>query len=313
MISKKLFFSIGIILLCAVNVNAISYLYICGINDGKLIKMDPESGVIIDTINDGGLNNAQGICLGPDNYLYVSSYNSNQILRYDREGNFIDVFSQGTSMMYPMGMDFGPDGYLYVASNNETTHFQILKVNPSNGNVSVFANGNPLYKPHGIEFGPDGLLYVCNQTGHNIIAYDVLSNTYEGVFIDGYSAPIDITFSSNFDVYVADYLANRVYILDQNGNQVDTLITGQSGYVYGLALDEASNILYVNNYGTSNVHKFDLSTKLLLDTFYTGANNNYPTFIEFVSFSTDVIPEPTTIILFLSGVIALLRKKNTVL
>ncbi len=309
--SKKIVLFTVILFLFVFNLHAASYLYICGLNDGKLLKMDPESGTIIDTINSGGLDSAQGICVGSDGNLYVSSYNSNQILRYDREGNFIDVFSEGSSMLNPMGMDFGPDGYLYVASNNGTSNFQILKVDPTNGDVSVFANTNPLFRPHGLGFGADGLMYVCTQSGGTVLKYNIFTNTYEGVFTDACSMPMDIIFDSENNAYISDYLNNRVCFFDENGNQIDLLSSGQSGNVYGLALDETSDILYVNDYAAHNVYKFDLSANLLLDTFYTGTNDTYPSFIEFVSFSTDTIPEPSTIALVLLACLSLFRKKNT--
>src|SRR5262245_18679939 len=69
----------------------------------------------------GGLNNPNGLTLGPDGDLYVVSSATNNVLRYNAPtGQIVSTFiaTGAGGLSNPYGVTFGPDGNLYVASQN---------------------------------------------------------------------------------------------------------------------------------------------------------------------------------------------------
>jgi glucose/arabinose dehydrogenase len=87
-----------------------------GEND-SVLRYDATSGAFIDIFaSGGGLDDPEGLALGPDGHLYVTS-RSNAVLRYHgTTGAFIDIFASGGGLADPAGLVFGPDGNLYVSS-----------------------------------------------------------------------------------------------------------------------------------------------------------------------------------------------------
>jgi outer membrane protein assembly factor BamB len=117
----------------------------------------------------GGLDDPDGMAIGPDGRLYISSGQTPErsaILRFDaRTGAFVDVFASGHGLHRPYGMVFGPDGLLYVSSFRSD---QLLRFDAHTGAfVDVFATGDGvaggLNGPNGLAFGPDGGLYVATE------------------------------------------------------------------------------------------------------------------------------------------------------
>jgi glucose/arabinose dehydrogenase len=124
--------------------------------------------------NNGGLQEARGIAVGPDGNVYVSDFSQNVILRYDGStGAPLPAAGQSGAVFIPAGalsggnIAFGPDGNVYVGNANLN---QILEyqgpAGPSPGAfVKVFASITNASPMGWLTFGPDGNLYVSLQGG----------------------------------------------------------------------------------------------------------------------------------------------------
>lgn len=101
--------------------------------------------------------------------------------------------------------------------------------------------------------------------------------TILGVGLICFSGGIDraqaVTFSTG-DVFVS-VSDGQVQHYDSSLNLVETLVTGQGGYTTGMGFDSTGN-LYVTNFSTSNITKFDNNGALVASNFVTNdaSSNN---------------------------------------
>ena len=164
-----------------------------------------------------------------DQYLLVSNREGRDVLRYNADtGAFVDVFipAETGGMNVPYGMTLGPDGNLYITS----------------WATEIFPDNDP-----------------------RVLKFDSHSGNYLGTFASdsAMSAPADLAFGPDGNLYVADGSAN-VFRFDGNtGASMGVFASGDVGDSYrGLAWSPDGN-LYV---GTVSDHfdRFDGATGVSL-------------------------------------------------
>ena len=140
----------------------------------QIYRYDDKSGkflgILIPT-GSGGLNNVQGMTVGPDRKLYMSSFGTREVLRFD--GRTVEAFiPPGTGGMgAPNDVAFGPDGNFYVADGFFGTN-SILRFNGRTGAfIGVFATGGGIRQPNRMAFGPTGDLYVGNAFSSDVLRF----------------------------------------------------------------------------------------------------------------------------------------------
>ena len=166
---------------------------------------------------------------GPDGNYYFSVYGAG-ILRFDSQtGQFIDVFvSPGSgSIGNPDGLTFGPDGNLYVSQGQNSL---LVKFDGQTGALFgyvAWADGN-IQTPRDVQFGPDGGIYVAESYYDNVLKYNPVDNSFQGVFVTagdgGLDMPTDLLF-------VPDVNQPPVAVVSpqQNANEGDTVILDGTG------------------------------------------------------------------------------------
>ncbi|MBO3459401.1 NHL repeat-containing protein [Aetokthonos hydrillicola Thurmond2011] len=237
----------------------------------------------------GGLNDADGLAIGPDGNLYVASYLGGSILRYNgKNGKFIDTFVPAGSgvpgtpgLQRPTALTFGPNGNLYVSNYlSESPNEPEVSVSPNDnvlefdGKTGAFIQAflppidqSPSEGPLALTFGPDGYLYVTASKLNSVLRYNPTNGAFIDSFIPSGSAglanPTGLAFGKNGNLYVSNFGGNNILEFDgQTGTFVKAFTTtnteemsGPSSVVFG-----PDNNLYVTGLITKNVVRYDGTT-----------------------------------------------------
>jgi len=152
------------------------------------------------------LGNPHGVKLSTDGrWLFVSDVDNDRVAILDAEsldllGHFGVDHQKSTH-----DLDIGEDGRLYVAdtNNHRIGIYELIGTEAELvGEVSA-----RIRKPEGVLAGPDGRIYATGAGSHNLVVYENGKVTKE---VGGFSAPHDIEFAPNGDLWVADAANDRL-------------------------------------------------------------------------------------------------------
>ncbi|MFB3056903.1 MAG: T9SS type A sorting domain-containing protein [Ignavibacteriaceae bacterium] len=112
-----------------------------------------------------------------------------------------------------------------------------------------------------VAFGPDGHLYVSGRGNTTILKYDRSTGDFIGNFTTGYQLdnPTKMTFGSDGNLYVSQWGSQQNKVVRFNslsGEFVDEFTSIGLNQGCGHAWDSSGN-LYVANFGSADVKKFD--------------------------------------------------------
>lgn len=254
-----------------------------GGNGEQIYRYDDRTGAFLGipfSLGSGGLNNVQGIKVGPDRDLYMSSFGTREVLRFD--GHAVRVFIPGGSggMGAPNDVEFGPDGNLYVADGFFGTN-SILRFDGKTGRfLGVFATGGGLQQPNRLAFGPNGDLYVGNAWTTDVLRFHgdtglpfPASGQSGAIFVPGSFGPynVELAVSSGGILAVTNGLSPGLRYYDaQTGVLLRTPapdLTNVSDMSFGPEGD-----LYVAIYARASVLRFNSSTGAFLGEFVTAGS-----------------------------------------
>jgi streptogramin lyase len=193
--------------------------YISSPSGNSILRYDGTTGAFLGTFvapGSGGLSLPYGLAFGPDGDLYVCSSETNSVLRYDgTTGTFLGTFVAPGSggLQAPWDLAFRPDGNLYVESHGTG---QLLRYDAVTGNFGGVFSTKATQGLILFCFGPDGDLYETDNVG--VARYDGTTGAYKGYFVTpgsgGLSAPQDLTFGPDGDLYVASRDSSNVLRYD---------------------------------------------------------------------------------------------------
>ena len=286
----------------------------------SVLQYDSTTGTSLGTFASGnGLLAPVGMTLGPDRNLYVTS-DTNAILRYNgTTGTFIDQFTSGGGLVSPRYMDFGPDNNLYIAQTFEFVGGGQRNIRRFNGTTGAFTDvfipesSGGLQAPLQLIFRPDGNLYVLNlKDTAGVKTSEVLRfNATTGAFVDtfiptgnGLGQTINMVFGPDNNIYISSPADDNVLRFNgTTGAFVDEFISAGTGGLdnaRGLAFGPDGNLYVVSSFDTNQVLRFNGTTGGFIDVFVS-AGLGTPQGIIF-----SPIPEPSSIILLLTGGIGLI-------
>lgn len=279
-------------------------LYVAGLSNG-IYRYDATTGAFLDSFggNGGDLFQAPlGLAFGADGNLYASRFTLNRVERYAPDGTSLGVFATGIDAA--IGLTFGPDGDLFVAARNTDN---VLRFDGATGaplGAFVTSGSGGLDDPEAVVFGPDGNLYVGGFFADAVRRYDGTTGAFLGTFTVGgpLAGSRGIVFTADGTrMLVASTMTNEVLAYDATtGAYLGVFAAGgglssPNGITFGPGGD-----LYVSSEGTSQVLRYDGATGAFVEVFASGGGLASP--IGLVFAPTQVVPEPTTLVLLATGV-----------
>lgn len=255
-----------------------------GGNGEQVYRYDDRTGAFLGVLvpsGSGGLNDLQGMTVGPDRRLYMTSFNTRQVLRFDGRTTSVFIPANEKEMNIigrPDDVKFGPDGNAYVADwdNNRIVRFD----GKTGAFIGVFATGNGLQQPNRIAFGPTGDLYVGNAWTTDVLRFHggtgepyPAAGQSGAIFVPGVPGPYNVEL---------DVSADGILAVTQGATDGLRFYNAQTGALLGVPDPSLTNVtdmrfgpdgdLYVTVYARAAVLRYDGATGAFLGEFVTAGS-----------------------------------------
>ena len=189
-------------------------------NDGELLKTWGEQGE-----EEGKLNGPSGMAFDAEDNLWIVNSKSSRIQKFTKDGQYLSGFGEKGSgegdLDMPWGIAIDNEGDIYVADWN---NHRVQKFSPDGAHLLTFGSG----KRTGIS--PDGGTPYSHTYQSHVAVNPKDLNHPTGVAVDGEG-----------DVYVVDWMNERVVIFDPKANPVATLRGDATGLSKWAELSIAAN------------------------------------------------------------------------
>ena len=269
------------------------------------------AGALLQTIPGNGLNNGQGVVVGPDGKVYVASEGGGSVLRYDATtGAFLSTFATGLGSAGALA--FGSNGHLYVGSASK-----ILELDSSGLLAATIGLGTGLSSVSGLAFDTSGNLYVSDGVTGRINKFSpagaflstivsantTLASGAGALLVNGSTLLVSDTFGSVGQNWGSSILAFGLDGAAHGSFISDAHLNGPAGMAFG-----PDGNFYVVNYAGGNVVRFTAAGSFV-DTFIP---DNPPSgrFIAFAPNAIAPVPEPTSVAMLGLGLLALAVRRR---
>jgi sugar lactone lactonase YvrE len=275
----------------------------------KLLKMDPQTGKVLDTITEG-VEGIADLDFGPDGTMYWVNPFAAQIYKktpdgitslvvqmtgvldgvaVNAEGRLFTATFDGRNLLYeldPNGIeapkvvanaggldayDFGPDGFLY-APDFLFGSGNVFKIDVDTGIVEVISDG--FGGPISTRFSPAGELYVLDTQRSELVKVDI--NTGAKTLIARVTPNADnFDFGPDGVIYIANNADSYIAKILPNGKTFNLTKPGLSSPGGIVALRDAAGkeVLYVGD--AFVLRRYDAASGVLQESFYTDLGNPF--------------------------------------
>lgn len=177
-------------------------------NDGNLIKTWGEAGEA-----DGQLNGPSGMAFDSDDNLWIVNSFGSRVQKFTKDGKYVSSFgvkgSGATEMDMPWGITIDNQGDIYIADWN---NHRVQKYSADGSHLLTFGSGKSAGVAH------DGSTPYSHAFDEHIDVNPNDLNHPTGVAVDG-----------DGDVYVVDWMNERVVIFDSAAKTLATIRGDASG------------------------------------------------------------------------------------
>ncbi|MFQ3199666.1 MAG: sugar lactone lactonase YvrE [Zhongshania sp.] len=262
-------------------------LFYTGLSDGRIVRVDPQSGALSDFANTGGRPlgmqfDAQGQLLVADSkkgLLSVSTEGIVTVLTNTANGkpmlfvDDLDIADDGTIWFSDASQRFGYEGVMFDLIEAQATG-RLLSYSPASGETKVHLED--LAFANGVALGPNDEWVLINDTGRSRIMRLWLQGERAGeseVFIDGLPAmPDNLSFNGRDRIWVAlvslrsaelEALADKILLRKLITGLPSAALMPKDQYAFVLGLDLNGEV--VTNlqgsgerfYAITSVNEFD--------------------------------------------------------
>jgi hypothetical protein len=184
-----------------------------------------------------GGSNYYGLCLDNEGNIVISEVSNDVLIKVDKAGNFMDQISSPT--LDAFGMAYRQDDSIFIADG---ASYKIFKGTWSGG-FALFSDDYQY--PRGMVLNGTDIYGVVHYYGpgagsiYKIDEFDYMLDVLE--FGSGLS---DIAFDSYQNIFITDYVDNKVYKIDTDLNLTVYLDGLQTPY--GIVVDENDNVIFTD-------------------------------------------------------------------
>jgi YVTN family beta-propeller protein len=217
-----------------------------------------------------------GIALSPDgNTILVSNDGASAIeslMVVDRAtGDVVQTINYLAPEALWIGVAFSPDGrhaYASAGGNNKIRVYDVdgqhlTETTPIVLPLPLGANGKPIsLYPAGLSVSPDGKrLYVADNLGDRMSAIDLTTGKVIATIPVGHNPYTTLVSKDGKTVYVSNWGATTVSVVDVSGATPTVKATVQVGtHPTAMILNPVNNLLYVANADSDNISILDTTT-----------------------------------------------------
>ncbi len=202
----------------------------------------------------GQFNSPAGVAISSAGRVYVTDFANDRVEVFDLAGSF--QFAWGSTGSAP-GKFRGPTGVALDANGNvfvvDQGNARVQEFDPDGTPVPAFAvTGGPVLRlAYGIAVDRTGSVYVVNSGAHAIAEYDangafVRTWGSQGSGNGQFQSPKSLSMGPDGNVYVADFLNNRVQTFTPDGAFVSSfnilVVAGEYAYPSGIAVDSLADV-----------------------------------------------------------------------
>ena len=204
--------------LCVVAFNLIGNVWICDLENGKIVKVSQDGRLLQDTcqlVGDGHFQYPCGMSVSPDGLIYICDRGNHRVTVHDEAGKHQFAFgSKGSGpgcFNSPRDITFGSDGLVYVTD-------------VENKRVCVWSKKGTYKRDFKTEYNPT---CIAATSDNHLMVTSCLSNTVMVYTLDGqpvhefggsglgpgrFNGPDGICVDNDGLVYVADFGNRRVQV-----------------------------------------------------------------------------------------------------
>jgi hypothetical protein len=237
--------------------------------------------------------------------LFVTDFSASTVTEFDKNGTLVTASFGSGYNAHPESVTINSANNIFVGQADGSR--QVLEFTNSGSPVATFS---PMTENRGtdwIDLAPDGHTLYYTSEGHNIMRFDISTDTQLSNFATGLPGAnaYALRLLANGDVLVAD--TSEAILLDTNGNIVRTYVAPGATILFAINILPDGKSFLTGDLSSGEIYQFNIATGVLENQFNSNIQTALGGIIVFgeQGIGPPPIPEPGTLVMFGTGVLGL--------